>query len=75
MVTTNFDCCLERALDSNLEDDGRYRMLARKLADSSVPWLLKLHGDLAQPGSLVLTEQDYEKQRRTSKLSTASCRV
>lgn len=64
MVTTNFDCCLERALDSSLEGEGRYRVLTRKLADSSVPWLLKLHGDLAQPGSLVLTEQDYEKQRQ-----------
>ena len=37
MVTTNFDCCLERALDSSLEGDVRYRVLARKLADSSVP--------------------------------------
>ncbi len=63
MVTTNFDCCLERALDRSFEGDGGYRVLARRLADSSVPWLLKLHGDLAQPGSLVLTEEDYARQR------------
>lgn len=58
MVTTNFDPCMELALDAPLE--GRYRVLTRNLADSSMPWLLKLHGDIHRPGSLVLSGADYK---------------
>jgi hypothetical protein len=58
MVTTNFDACMELAMDKAL--DGRYRVLTRKLADSSMPWLLKLHGDIRQPGSLVLSAVHYQ---------------
>lgn len=58
MVTTNFDPCMELAMDKAF--DGPYRVLTRTLADSSMPWLLKLHGDIRQPGSLVLSGDAYQ---------------
>lgn len=60
MVTTNFDPCLERALDS-IHGSGGYRVLTGSLAAGGMPWLLKLHGDVHRPESLVLTASDYRK--------------
>lgn len=59
MVTTNFDQCMEIALAPTVHE---FRVLTQKLANSSVPWLLKLHGDLYRPESLVFTREDYARQ-------------
>jgi hypothetical protein len=65
IVTTNFDCCMELALETPAAKN--FRVLTRQLAASSLPWLLKLNGDIRQTGSLVLTTDDlkrYPKERR-----------
>ncbi|MFV1356938.1 SIR2 family protein [Mycolicibacterium fortuitum] len=59
MVTTNFDPCLELALDAVIRRE--YRVLARELADGSLPWLLKLNGDVRVPASIVLTRDDFDR--------------
>ncbi|MEW2481718.1 SIR2 family protein [Mycobacterium sp. NPDC049093] len=64
MVTTNFDPCLEAALDSVLAHE--YRVLARELADGSLPWLLKLNGDIKVPESVVLTRKDFVQHEAES---------
>jgi hypothetical protein len=64
MVTTNFDPCLELALDPVLE--RRYRVLARELAGDSMPWLLKLNGDIKEPASVVLTGPDFKRHHSDS---------
>ena len=58
MVTTNFDPCMELALEGALGAD-EFRVLIRQAADSSKPWLLKLHGDIGDPETIVLTTEDF----------------
>lgn len=58
-VTTNYDPCLELAMDPLWGEDG-YRVLTRHLAVGGSPWLLKLHGDVRRPKTMVLTASDYE---------------
>jgi hypothetical protein len=60
MVTTNYDPCLELALDS-IHGEQNYSVLTRSLPVGGKPWLLKLHGDIRRPSSLVLTQSDYER--------------
>lgn len=58
MVTTNYDPCLELALDGI---HGRsYEVMTRSLASGGLPWLLKLHGDIRQPETIVLTRAEYD---------------
>ena len=64
MVTTNFDPCLELALDSVMSSE--YRVLARQLADGSLPWLLKLNGDIRVPKSVVLTREEFDRHEAES---------
>lgn len=59
MVTTNFDPCMELALEGALGTD-EFRVLIRQVADGSKPWLLKLNGDIDDPDSIVLTAEDFE---------------
>ncbi|GAB3034948.1 SIR2 family NAD-dependent protein deacylase [Mycobacterium bourgelatii] len=59
MVTTNFDPCMELALEGALGPD-EFRVLIRQVADSSKPWLLKLNGDIGDPASVVLTTEDFQ---------------
>ena len=59
MVTTNYDPCLELALDGVHEQS--YEVLTRSLASGGRPWLLKLHGDIRSPGTLVLTRAEYDR--------------
>ncbi|MDK3257944.1 SIR2 family NAD-dependent protein deacylase [Blastococcus capsensis] len=55
-VTTNYDPLVELAAD----DIGRQvRVLPYEEAEPGRPWLLKLHGDAAHPGSVVLTREEY----------------
>lgn len=58
VVTTNYDQCLENA--AALIHQGRdLRVLARQLAVGGNPWLLKLHGDVGAPHTIVLTKDQY----------------
>jgi hypothetical protein len=59
MVTTNFDPCMELALEGALGAD-EFRVLIRQVADGSKPWLLKLNGDISDPDSIVLTTEDFK---------------
>lgn len=55
-VTTNYDPLVEQAA----ADVGRdLRVLPFEEARPGAPWLLKLHGDAAHPGSIVLTREEY----------------
>jgi hypothetical protein len=54
VVTTNFDRCFELA-----DADGHVRVLPRNAPDSQAPWLLKMHGDVGHPQSIVLTRGDF----------------
>ena len=60
MVTTNFDPCMELALNGALGAD-EFRVLIRQAADNAKPWLLKLNGDIGDPESIVLTAQDFQQ--------------
>jgi len=62
MVTTNFDSCLELAMDHVTH--RQYRVLARELAQGGTPWLLKLNGDIKVPESVVLTSLDFERHEK-----------
>jgi hypothetical protein len=65
MVTTNFDPCMELALEGAL-GANEFRVLIGQAADSSKPWLLKLNGDIGEPGSVVLTSEDFERHTTES---------
>ncbi|MFT3834578.1 MAG: SIR2 family protein [Micropruina sp.] len=60
MVTTNYDPCLENAA-AVIHVDPPLQVLARQLAVGGHPWLLKLHGDLEAPDTIVLTRDQYER--------------
>lgn len=60
MVTTNFDPCMELALEGAVGKDA-FSVLIRQVADGSKPWLLKLNGDISDPDSIVLTAEDFEQ--------------
>ena len=64
MVTTNYDPCMETALAGVQGGEARFRVLTRQLASGDRPWLLKLHGDIARPDTLVLTRSDYDHLRK-----------
>ncbi|SDC02546.1 SIR2-like domain-containing protein [Raineyella antarctica] len=64
LVTTNYDPCLENAAAAiHTDPDPKLRVIARELALGSHPWLLKLHGDIAHPDTIVLTTDQYERLR------------
>ena len=57
-LTTNYDSLFERAVraaDPNLEP----RTLPATVGDPSEHWLLKMHGSLDDPTSIVLTRSDF----------------
>lgn len=56
-VTTNYDDLFEQACATTLGDD--LRVLPRQRVTGRQPWLLKLHGDTAEPDSIVLTRSQY----------------
>lgn len=57
-VTTNYDNGYELA-SAALKTPAPLRVLPRERALSGGPWLLKLHGDVVKPESIVLTRQQY----------------
>lgn len=60
MVTTNYDPCLENAA-TVIHRDLPLRVMARELAVGRSPWLLKLHGDIEAPDTIVLTTAQYRR--------------
>lgn len=60
MVTTNYDPCLENA-SVVIHRAPRLQVLARELAVGGHPWLLKLHGDIESPKTIVLTREQYNQ--------------
>ncbi len=61
LVTTNYDPCLENAAAAIHIHPTKLRVLARELAVGNDPWLLKLHGDIAHPATIVLTTEQYKR--------------
>lgn len=61
-VTTNYDTAYERALDTAI-GEHQYRVLTGQLALQPDPWLLKYHGCVTRPESIVITSDDYERLR------------
>jgi hypothetical protein len=59
MVTTNFERCMEIALEAPTSSE--FRVLARELTRGGWPWLLKLNGDITDPATVVLTESDLSR--------------
>lgn len=57
VVTTNYDDLFESA--SERPQVGRLAVLPRQRLEAGRPWLLKLHGDVAVPKSIVLTRSQY----------------
>jgi len=58
-VTTNFDRAFESALNGAI-GAANYRVMTQQLAQQPLSWLLKIHGDVDDPNSMVITEDDYE---------------
>jgi hypothetical protein len=64
IVTTNYDPCMETAMTGVRGNEG-FRVMTRHLASGDLPWLLKLHGDIARPETLVLSGTDYDRLKGT----------
>ncbi|QHD84624.1 hypothetical protein GR168_03815 [Gordonia sp. JH63] len=56
-VTTNYDDLFERAIEA--AGSRRPSILPWDSVSEERGWLLKLHGDAARPGSIVLTRRDF----------------
>ena len=62
-VTTNYDTAYDRALDKT-RGTGQYRVLTGQLALQPHPWLLKYHGCITQPKTIVITREDYDRLQK-----------
>lgn len=64
VFTTNYDTLLERAADK-LNEQGKtvYSIISNddEIGIKSPPFIMKLHGDIRSPKSIVITEEDYRK--------------
>jgi len=60
MVTTNYDTLIEQA-DKAATKDGEEALsvLPNNRSDRPARWLLKLHGCITRPASIVITREDY----------------
>ena len=65
VVTTNFDACYEHAVEST----GRQArvVLPWQVPVGRQPWLLKLHGDVAHPKSIVLSRRHFVRYDASSR--------
>ncbi len=59
VVTTNYDNGYELAAECLHPSDHALRVLPRQHAQAGSPWLLKMHGDVEVPDSIVLTKSHY----------------
>ncbi|MDI9918871.1 SIR2 family protein [Rhodococcus sp. IEGM 1379] len=66
VVTTNYDSLYEKAFESAHGTDS-IAVLPRGEITADRPWILKLHGDISDPSSIVLSRRDfvrYDAERR-----------
>ncbi|MCJ0906477.1 SIR2 family protein [Rhodococcus sp. ARC_M6] len=66
VVTTNYDSLYEKAFES-AHGAGSIAVLPRGEVTADRPWILKLHGDISDPSSIVLSRRDfvrYDAERR-----------
>ncbi len=66
-ITTNYDRLYEIAAERPFEHSGGLAILPWDAAEPGRPWLLKMHGDVGRPESIVLSRGDfasYETARR-----------
>ena len=64
VFTTNYDTLLERAADKlNKQGKTVYSIISNdeEIGIKSPPFIMKLHGDIRSPKSIVITEEDYRK--------------
>ena len=64
VFTTNYDTLLERAaLKLNEQGKRVYSLITnpQQIGTTSQPFLMKLHGDINTPDSIIITEEDYRK--------------
>ena len=64
VYTTNYDSLLERSATRLKEQNKRYYTTIRnnqEIGMASSPFLMKLHGDIGDPASIIITEEDYRK--------------
>lgn len=57
-ITTNYDTLYERACEAVL-DGPQVTVIPGKAPESGGPWIVKMHGDIRLPASLVLTRGQY----------------
>ncbi len=57
-ITTNYDRCYEAAVEAR-DPSCRLRVMPWERPEAGRPWLLKLHGDVRHPGSVVLTRGEF----------------
>ncbi len=55
-VTTNYDTLYERALN---DSRGDHQVLPFDAPRPQIPWLLKMHGDVARPSPITLSRSDF----------------
>ena len=64
VFTTNYDTLLDRTAQL-LDEQGKrvYSLITAPhlIGTSSQPFLMKLHGDIKDPDSIIITEEDYRK--------------
>ncbi len=58
IITTNFDCLLEKSYETNCNVVTNESMLSTNFKGTTS--IYKLHGDLSDPNRMVLTEKDYD---------------
>ena len=64
VFTTNYDTLLERtAAILNKKGERVYSVISndQEIGINSPPFLMKLHGDINTPNSIIITEEDYRK--------------
>lgn len=70
-VTTNYDRALELAMRGQGQEPC---VLMRQEALGGRPWVLKIHGDIEETGSVVLTQEEYDALAEKGARCTAWCR-
>lgn len=60
VVTTNYDDAYELAAAAVYPEGQQPKVLTRGVAEAGRAWLLKLHGDVHKPETIVLTRSQYE---------------
>lgn len=59
-LTTNYDILYETAFAAGTSSaDRRLQVLPRETLRSGWPWLMKIHGDVTVPKTIVITRDDY----------------